>query len=279
MMAVIMGDIDFFKSINDEFGHTKGDDVLKGIAGVFVRSTRHIDIIGRYGGEEFVFALMVKKRSEAPMIADRICRACEKETLVEKQKVTVSLGVALYPDDGESLDELIEKADDALYESKERGRNRFTSWPDIRDRKALKRENDAVISNPARDKDKIECLVSLSRIETDSGTCDDIVDHANEIVAGLFNGRIIVRITDGDRESFYPSPGEASASKSKKQHLSDATVTVYERNQGKNGGTVYYDNRDSSLNIHLEKRFSALAGQIILEKVLLARYRDGTDRL
>ena len=275
-MAVIMGDIDYFKSINDEFGHKKGDEVLKGIAGVFVRSTRHIDIIGRYGGEEFVFALMVKKRSEALMIADRICRACEKESLVEKQKVTVSLGVSLYPDDGEILDELIEKADAALYESKEAGRNRFTSWPDVRGQKAGKRVSEAVITNPARDKDKIACLIGLSRIETGSGTCEDVISRANEILDSLFNGSVAVSIIDAGGETFYVSgEGPFSSEKKKDRWLADIFVPIYESDQGKSRARVYYNNRNSSLNIHMEKSFAVLTGQIILEKVLLARYREG----
>ena len=275
-MAVIMGDIDFFKSINDEYGHKKGDEVLRGIARVFTQSTRHIDIIGRYGGEEFIFALLVKKRSEAMMIAERICRACEKENLAEKQKVTVSLGVALYPDDGEILDELIEKADHALFESKEAGRNRVTSWTDVRHDEMKKQVRQAVITNPAREKEKIDCLVRLNQIRADSESLETVVDRANAVLAELFNGTVVVKISDEKGWAVYPLPEEgALESDGTSSYLTDTHVSIYESARGSRSGTVYYDNQDSSLNIHLEKSFASLMGQIIYEKVILSRPREG----
>ena len=128
-VALIMADVDHFKQYNDTNGHVQGDMALKKIAGVFTDSTREVDLVARYGGEEFVVMLPETTLDAALVAAERIRSAVEAEIIqyAETQpdgRLTVSVGVAVYPGDGADPVSLIDAADKALYMAKERGRNR-----------------------------------------------------------------------------------------------------------------------------------------------------------
>jgi diguanylate cyclase (GGDEF)-like protein len=116
-------DADFFKRINDRFGHPIGDEVLKKIAAVCQASVRSADVVARLGGEEFSVILPTTTKAQALVVAERIRAAIEKSAvLIPDQEVrfTVSLGVA---DFWEGLDESLQRADAALYLAKKEGRN------------------------------------------------------------------------------------------------------------------------------------------------------------
>jgi diguanylate cyclase (GGDEF)-like protein len=128
-LSVIMCDIDKFKLINDKYGHRKGDEILKQIGFHLKRSLRETDLVGRYGGEEFVIVLPNTGEDEAEVVSEKIRQAIESSiSLNDDEPVTLSLGVATYPDHGLNEEEIIEKADQALYHSKNTGRNRTTLW-------------------------------------------------------------------------------------------------------------------------------------------------------
>ena len=129
----IMTDIDFFKSVNDNYGHAVGDLVLKTIAKIIRGQLREYDIAGRYGGEEFSILLPFTKVEEARMVAERLRKTIEskvidissvnKDSDVKQIKVTLSLGIyEMKPDDND--EDLLQKADKALYEAKNTGRNK-----------------------------------------------------------------------------------------------------------------------------------------------------------
>jgi len=120
-VSLIMCDIDRFKSINDTHGHHVGDIVLREVAQAIQRNTRESDIVGRYGGEEFVIMVPVG-REEAKAVAEKLRKKVE-ELRPEGIKVTCSFGVAQYRQ-GESLEDLLNRADMAMYRAKEKGRNR-----------------------------------------------------------------------------------------------------------------------------------------------------------
>ena len=125
-VAVLMFDLDHFKSINDRFGHSAGDEVLRLFARVTKASTRLDDIIGRFGGEEFV-AIVPGNIEVAEKIAERVRTAFENAgAVIESQAIgaTVSIGAASSYDAAMTLDALIAKADAALYRAKHEGRNR-----------------------------------------------------------------------------------------------------------------------------------------------------------
>ena len=125
--SLIIIDIDFFKNFNDTYGHQAGDAVLKGVAHILKRNTRATDFVCRYGGEEMSIILPYTDQKEAQINAERICNAVANHIFKLPNNVdcnvTISLGVATYPEDGETPQDIIEKADKALYWAKEHGRN------------------------------------------------------------------------------------------------------------------------------------------------------------
>ena len=129
MLTCMMVDIDNFKQINDTYGHLVGDRVLKQLANLLKREQRSVDIVARYGGEEFVALLPETTNTESRNFAERILRRVSTHDFGESGKpvrVTISIGIASYPDervsDGESL---LRLADTHLYRAKSDGRNRF----------------------------------------------------------------------------------------------------------------------------------------------------------
>ena len=126
IFSVLMLDIDFFKKINDTYGHLVGDKVLCGVSRIFVDCVRPGDLVGRYGGEEFIIMIPMSRHEEVTGIAREINRlVSQKEYLAENEKfrVTISIGISHYPHDGTSLDDLLAGADQALYWVKTHGRN------------------------------------------------------------------------------------------------------------------------------------------------------------
>ena len=130
-LALMLIDIDHFKRCNDTYGHMVGDVVLKEVAQRIKDSIREIDLVARYGGEEFTILLPEMDKESALLVAQRIRRAvCEKEILAydENLHTSVSIGVSIFPDDGDNLQILIDKADQAMYASKKAGRNKVTVY-------------------------------------------------------------------------------------------------------------------------------------------------------
>lgn len=126
-MAVLWVDFDHFKDVNDTFGHAAGDSVLRSISRLLLGSVRSVDAIGRFGGEEFVIVLPEMDLEEARDTAERLrCKVAEKpQPLGNGQEVplTISVGVAVYPDHGQTASTLCAAADKAMYLAKQRGRN------------------------------------------------------------------------------------------------------------------------------------------------------------
>lgn len=129
-LSIMMIDIDGFKDYNDQFGHKAGDIALYEIAKIFTRSIRHIDFLARYGGDEFMIILPETSKKSARRVAERIRRAIKAETTHAarvrgdiKVPLTISIGIACYPKDGQTADDLVVAADDALYKAKEQGRD------------------------------------------------------------------------------------------------------------------------------------------------------------
>ncbi|MBI5682217.1 MAG: diguanylate cyclase [Deltaproteobacteria bacterium] len=120
-LSIVMIDIDHFKKYNDEFGHLEGNNVLKGLAKVFMNTVRVTDIVGRFGGEEFCVILPEMDKKGAAAFAKRLLR--EVSDVSFNKKVTLSCGVAVFPDDEKTPLELIKKADAYLYRAKKNGRN------------------------------------------------------------------------------------------------------------------------------------------------------------
>lgn len=123
-LSLVMIDLDFMKSVNDQFGHAVGDNAIKMIATILSNSSRSIDLPARYGGEEFCLLLPNTMLDESTMIAERI-RKLINETLIDGPgNISASLGIATFPEHASDPDQLFERADQALYAAKQAGRNR-----------------------------------------------------------------------------------------------------------------------------------------------------------
>ncbi|NOY54111.1 MAG: diguanylate cyclase [Deltaproteobacteria bacterium] len=131
--SLLMLDIDHFKHFNDTYGHPVGDQVLSELAGILRKSTREMDAPARYGGEEFVVILPETEGEKAEIAAERIRKAIEGMKISPPGggtvlRITVSIGVAAYPEDAETREELIGHSDQALYIAKRSGRNRVCRY-------------------------------------------------------------------------------------------------------------------------------------------------------
>lgn len=126
-MAVLWVDFDHFKDVNDTYGHAAGDSVFRAISRLLLGSVRSVDSIGRFGGEEFVIVLPEMDLEEAQETAERLRRKVAEEPQPlgngEAVPLTISVGVAVYPDHGQTASTLCAAADKAMYLAKDRGRN------------------------------------------------------------------------------------------------------------------------------------------------------------
>lgn len=122
-LSLVMIDIDHFKDYNDTYGHPQGDQAIRAVAEILIQTTRRVDIAARYGGEELVLVLPLTPKDPARLVAEKL-RLATEGTGFPSGRLTISLGVATYPEDGGSAAELIKAADDALYAAKQAGRNR-----------------------------------------------------------------------------------------------------------------------------------------------------------
>lgn len=126
--SLLMIDIDDFKKHNDAFGHLSGDHALKEIAQIIFNKARTTDFVARYGGEEFVVITPHTDKKSASVLAARILTLVNTHEFVlknpSKNKMTVSIGIATFSDDAKTKEELIERADQALYQAKKLGKNR-----------------------------------------------------------------------------------------------------------------------------------------------------------
>jgi diguanylate cyclase (GGDEF)-like protein len=135
-LGLLMVDIDFFKSLNDRHGHHAGDQVLRDVSSLLTKDMREIDTVARYGGEEFVIILPETSAASAARVAHRVRRNVENAkffagTPAAAEQLTISIGIAVYPQDARFKRDLIECADAALYEAKSSGRNQVKMYSDL----------------------------------------------------------------------------------------------------------------------------------------------------
>jgi len=143
--SLLMVDIDAFKKFNDEFGHPQGDAALRALGALMQSVSREGDVPCRVGGEEFAFILPETAKGDAITFAERLRQAVEATISAPggRYPMTVSVGLAAFPDDGKTPEEIVWAADEALYGSKRGGRNRVTAY-------VLRPETPAATSQPAQ---------------------------------------------------------------------------------------------------------------------------------
>lgn len=135
-LSLLMVDIDFFKALNDTHGHHVGDQVLRDVSSILMKDMREIDTVARYGGEEFVIILPETGHQAAMQVANRVRRAVEQANFFagspdKVERLSISIGVAVFDEDAQFKRDLIEASDAALYEAKHQGRNRVVLFRDI----------------------------------------------------------------------------------------------------------------------------------------------------
>ncbi len=134
--ALLMVDIDFFKTLNDRYGHHVGDKVLREVTSLLATDMREVDTVARYGGEEFVIILPETTELEAIYVAQRLRKTVQQaryEAIIPQgnEQLTISIGIAMYPSDAQNRRSLIEAADAALYAAKKGGRNQVLTYSHI----------------------------------------------------------------------------------------------------------------------------------------------------
>jgi diguanylate cyclase (GGDEF)-like protein len=127
-VSVVLLDLDGFKTVNDDFGHVAGDDTLRDIAQILMKHSRGINVVSRYGGDEFAVLLVETSKAGARLYADRIREVVAKYPFSHGKVLTASFGVASLPDDEvATADDLFRAADDALYAAKRGGKNQVAA--------------------------------------------------------------------------------------------------------------------------------------------------------
>ena len=141
--VVLFLDLDEFKIINDTMGHNAGDQLLKTVSKRIVKSVREGDTICHWGGDEFTILSKIKNINDNKYLCERILKNIKKEILIDEEKVScsVSIGGAIYPNDGDNIDDLIQKADMAMYVSKTQGKDKYNLYDDKINKKTLKKFN------------------------------------------------------------------------------------------------------------------------------------------
>ena len=134
-LSVIMVDLDFFREINDNYGHETGDRMIMAVVNTYNQILRETDILARYGGDEFTILLPETDLAAAEQIAEKVRQEIEALDILKEfngpiKNVTLSQGVASFPESAEDLKTLKENADQALYRAKESGRNRCCVYAD-----------------------------------------------------------------------------------------------------------------------------------------------------
>ena len=129
-ISVIMADLDRFKDINDNYGHDVGDRALEAISQFLQKNIRDVDTVARYGGEEFVMLIPDADKDAAFSLAERLREELARIRFDHLVQITISLGIATYPTDGTDIDDLIKKADAAMYAAKKAGRNTSVKYSD-----------------------------------------------------------------------------------------------------------------------------------------------------
>lgn len=147
-VAILFLDLDRFKNINDTLGHDVGDELLRAVSERLTKCVREDDTVARLGGDEFVLILTeISHEFDAVKVAEKVIRALAKPFVLGQRElfVTTSIGISLYPDDGEDAQSLIKNADIAMYRTKEQGRNNYQLYTPAMNTMALERltlEND-----------------------------------------------------------------------------------------------------------------------------------------
>ncbi len=180
-LCLMMMDIDLFKKINDTYGHQAGDDVLQIMGEIFKRTFRSSDICARYGGDEFIIALLNTGKEQVKHLAEKLIRAINAYPF-PFGNVSVSIGISVYPDHGKELQKLLKRADEALYAIKTHGRDGFQIWQESYSSNRQSCITDVLTGDPIRDYRNVEILLKSIM---ESSSILDLTQLTNRIADNL----------------------------------------------------------------------------------------------
>ncbi len=184
--SLLMLDVDLFKNINDKFGHPVGDEVLVQICNIINESIRSNDVLGRYGGEEFIIIVPDTTSKDAYKIAERIRKNIyHRNILYDKHSVSVSIGISNYPYDDVDYDGLIEKCDEALYQAKNSGRNKCMVWQESfnGNTKSSNQASTFITGNLKKDSENSYLLMDIINICMENSTIDSILLKSLDVLS------------------------------------------------------------------------------------------------
>jgi len=166
-IALVFCDIDYFKRVNDQYGHAVGDEVLYEVAKIFSSTIRKSDIVTRWGGEEFLIMLTRVSLDEAAVVAEKMRAQVEAKAFTNAQNITASFGVVMYRED-EFIGTCIKRADQAMYKAKQQGRNQVViDTTDTAEEPSMKKstwQEKWTCGNPIIDTEHMELLETLNEI-------------------------------------------------------------------------------------------------------------------
>jgi diguanylate cyclase (GGDEF)-like protein len=185
--SIIMIDIDKFKTVNDRFGHQKGDEILQGVSGIIINSLRKVDIAARYGGEEIIILLPNTGEEEGIKVAEKLRKRIENARLLGLHNpLTISLGVSTYPKHSSWAKDLIERADQALYYAKENGRNKSSVYSEDMSKtvKRIDKLAGIISGNLVEDQRKVETMLEVLELQrdTETGTEEKLFNFLGRII-------------------------------------------------------------------------------------------------
>ena len=269
-VVIAILDLDHFKNINDTYGHSRGDSVLKEMGRIVRHTLRMSDLVGRYGGEEFSVSMMVPRGAESGKIIDRIRKNTEHSGLNQNYKLTCSIGYALYPDDGKTLEELVAKADEALYFSKESGRNRSFSICEVPEKREKETEAKP-LRDPVRESEKIDAVFDLAqKIRPITGP-ETMVREIFNLLVSYFHARSLLVVMEHPRDLLCLGlKGESSRIMSDPALVSNkekgTLICTVEMNK-MTKASVYLDIDSDRYSTVSDRAYFQLLGTMIAEKV------------
>ncbi|RLD59268.1 MAG: hypothetical protein DRJ01_11545, partial [Bacteroidetes bacterium] len=176
--CILMIDIDFLKNINDNYGHNAGDYVLKTIGKIFNDTLRSSDICARYGGDEFSVILPNTNLTQGKQIAEKFLKTVSSYIFYpDISGITLSIGISVYPESAKGLQELLKKADEALYIAKVSGRNCCQIWQESYSFIKRSHITDILTGNPIRDYRNVEMLLQSIKVATSTLDLQKLIDR------------------------------------------------------------------------------------------------------
>jgi len=230
-LSVLLVDIDRFKMVNDTFGHREGDRILKAVVTSISNALRPNDVIGRIGGDEFGIILPAASTENAAMIAERVCLKVSSTVFRQDQiPVTVSIGVATVDSTASQSDMVISRADAALYQSKQSGRNRQTVWSSASDPifDGHKRLSILDTGDPGWDHILGQTVMELLHTPREEITITDLVERLRDVLRCEY-----LYLESSEGEKIGSGPEFAARAMEKVHHAYPGRISEHEKVLGK----------------------------------------------